>query len=44
MEVLIACCSGLDVHKDSVEACVRKLGSSGGIDQRTRHWGTTTAI
>lgn len=42
MEVLIGCCSGLDVHKDSVEACVRKLGSSGGIDQQTRHWGTTT--
>jgi transposase len=41
MEVLMGCCSGLDVHKDSVEACVRKLGSSG-IDQQTRHWGTTT--
>jgi transposase len=42
MEVLIACCSGLDVHKDSVEACVRRLGDKGGIDQQTRHWGTTT--
>jgi len=42
MEVLIGCCSGLDVHKDSVEACVRKLGSGGRLDQQTRHWGTTT--
>jgi transposase len=42
MEVLIACCSGLDVHKDSVQACVRRLGDKGGIDQQMRHWGTTT--
>src|ERR1700739_46897 len=42
MEVLIACCGGLDVHKDSVEACVRRLGGDRGIDQQTRHWGTTT--
>jgi transposase len=30
------------VHKDSVEACVRKLGDKGGIEQQTWHGGTTT--
>lgn len=42
MEVIVACCAGLDVHKDSVEACVRRLESGGRIGQQTRHWGTMT--
>ena len=42
MEVLIACCAGLDVHKDSVEACVRKRETEGRLSQQIRHWGTTT--
>lgn len=42
MEVIIVCCAGLDVHKDSVEACVRRLENGGGIAQQTRHWGTMT--
>lgn len=42
MEVIVNCCAGLDVHKDSVEACVRRLGSEGRIAQQTRHWGTKT--
>jgi transposase len=42
MEVIIVCCAGLDVHKDSVEACVRRLENGGGISQQTRHWGTMT--
>ena len=42
MEVIVSCCAGLDVHKDSVEACVRRLGSEGRIAQQTRHWGTKT--
>lgn len=25
MEVIVSCCAGLDVHKDSVEAYVRRL-------------------
>src|ERR1035441_8824938 len=41
MEILIACCAGLDVHKDSVEVCVRALEGSR-VHQQTRHWGTTT--
>ncbi len=42
MEVIVGCCAGLDVHKDSVEACVRRLESGGRIAQQTRHWGTMT--
>ena len=42
MEVLIACCAGLDVHKDSVEACVRKRETEGKLSPQIRHWGTTT--
>jgi transposase len=42
MEVIIVCCAGLDVHKDSVEACVRRLENGGRISQQTRHWGTMT--
>ncbi len=40
--MLIGCCAGLDVHKDSVEACVRKLEAAGKLNSPTRHWGTTT--
>src|SRR5437764_3437682 len=29
MEVLHPCCAGLDVHKDSVYACVRRIGPGG---------------
>lgn len=42
MEILIGCCAGLDVHKDSVEVCVRKLEPEGKLSQQTRHWGTMT--
>lgn len=42
MEVMIGCCAGLDVHKDSVEACVRRLEKEGRVRQQTRHWGTMT--
>jgi transposase len=43
MEQIIACCAGLDVHKKSVEACVRRLEPGGRLHQETRHWGTMTA-
>ena len=42
MEILIACCAGLDVHKDSVEVCVRRVEQGHRATQQTRHWGTTT--
>lgn len=42
MEEIITCCTGLDVHKGSVEACVRRLEPGGQLHQQTRHWGTMT--
>jgi transposase len=42
MEVILSCCAGLDVHKDSVEACVRRTSAGGKIEHEIRHWGTTT--
>jgi transposase len=42
MEILIACCAGLDVHKESVEVCVRELEGGSKVRLETRHWGTTT--
>ena len=42
MEVILRCCAGLDVHKDSVEACVRRMSAGGKVEHEVRHWGTTT--
>lgn len=42
MEVILRCCAGLDVHKDSVEACIRSTSAGGKIEHEVRHWGTTT--
>jgi len=42
METIVRCCAGLDVHKDSVEACVRRMEQDGKLYQQIRHWGTTT--
>lgn len=42
MENVFSRCAGLDVHKDSVEACVRRMEASGHLQQQTRHWGTMT--
>lgn len=35
-------CAGLDVHKESVEANVRRMEPGGRLNQQTRHWGTMT--
>ena len=43
MEPLYPCCAGLDVHKDSVVACVRRVGNSGRASKAIRTFGTTTA-
>jgi transposase len=43
MEVIIPCCAGLDVHKRTIVACVRRLGPDGRIDQEVRTYGTMTA-
>ena len=42
MEIMVRCCAGLDVHKDSVEACVRRMEPEGKLSQQIRHWGTAT--
>jgi len=41
MELLHPRCAGLDVHRDSVVACVR-LAHAGGADQHVETFGTTT--
>jgi len=43
METLIDRCAGLDVHKDTVAACVRAPGPTGGREQLVHTFGTTTA-
>ena len=42
MEHIVARCAGLDVHKESVEACVRRIEANGRVHSETRHWGTMT--
>src|SRR5262245_12656617 len=42
MEVLYPRCAGLDVHKDSVVACVR-IATEGGAEQLVETFGTTTS-
>jgi transposase len=42
MERLFERCAGLDIHKDTVVACVRVPGVDGKRDQETRTFGTTT--
>jgi transposase len=42
MENLFPCCAGLDVHKESVEACVRRIEANGRVHSQTHHWGTMT--
>lgn len=43
MEVVHSCCGGLDVHKDSVVACVLRSRHHGAPQQEVRTFGTTTA-
>jgi transposase len=43
MDVLIERCAGLDVHKDTVMACVRFRGPGGEWQQEIHEFGTTTA-
>lgn len=42
MEVLHPCCAGLDVHKASVVACVRKT-KDGNVSREVRTFGTNTS-
>lgn len=43
MEILYAICCGLDVHKDTITACLRRLVAPGQVSKEFRTFGTTTA-
>jgi transposase len=43
MDTLYAACAGLDVHKKTVVACVRRRDGGGKTRSQTRTFGTTTA-
>src|SRR5919204_346717 len=43
VDTLVERCAGLDVHKDSVTACVRVPDGHGGRHAQTRRFTTTTA-
>jgi transposase len=43
MDILYPVCAGLDVHKDTVVACVRRLSAKGKAQQQTRTFGTVTS-
>ena len=43
MEPLYRCVAGLDIHKDSVVACVRRLDDRGRAREEVRTFGTMTA-
>jgi len=42
MEALVKRCAGLDVHKETVAACVRVLEEDGGMSKTVRVFGTMT--
>jgi len=42
MDILYACCAGLDVHKETVVATVRRRLDNGKVRQQTRTYGTLT--
>jgi transposase len=43
MDLIVACCAGLDVHKKTVVACVRRAGPDGRVDRAVRTDRTMTA-
>jgi transposase len=42
MDTLYPCCAGLDVHKRTVVACIRRVGPAGEVDQQVCSFGTMT--
>ena len=42
MQVLHRCCAGLDIHKDTVVACVRRVDDAGKAREQVRTFGTMT--
>jgi transposase len=43
MDLIHACCAGLDVHKKTVVACVRRVAADGRVGREVRTFGTVTA-
>ena len=43
MNVIHTCCAGLDVHKKTVVACIRRVSADGSISSQVRTFGTMTA-
>ncbi len=42
MEIVAACCCGLDVHKKIIVACLRSVDSAGRLHKEVRSFGTMT--
>jgi transposase len=42
MDILYDCCAGLDVHKKTVVACIRRVGPAGQAEEQVRTFGTMT--
>ena len=42
MRIMYGCCAGLDVHKETVQCCVRRVEPDGGWQETVRHFGTMT--
>ena len=42
MDILYRCCAGLDVHKQTVVACVRRIDAAGAVHQEVRTFETMT--
>jgi transposase len=43
MDRILDCCAGLDVHKKTVVACIRRVGLDGAVSSQVRTFGTMTA-
>jgi transposase len=43
MEPMLRCCAGLDVHKKTVVACLRRITDDGRLEGQVCYFGTTTA-
>src|SRR3954465_10040347 len=44
MEMLHRCCAGLDVHKKTVVACIRRITDAGRLEEQVLSFGTTTGV
>jgi len=42
MDTIYGCCAGLDVHKESIQCCVRRMDEQGKVQDQVRAFGTTT--